>query len=189
MLARLIAGFANNQGGHILVGVKEPHEIVGVDHTEFRRVFNAATKLLEPAAEVSVNYVKTISTEVAVIAVRPSKSIVYVQGAAFVRAGELTQPMAWTQVLKHLPPKSAEANLETLLKESQKQTSLLEKLLYENEQWRESNEFLKAQVTALNDPAARRKERFIGGAIGVLASLVAALIWLLATKQITWLRG
>ena len=188
LIARLIAGFANNQGGHILIGVKEPPEVVGVDRTEVERVFTAATKLLEPAAEVSVSYVGSPSTEVAVIVIRPAKSIVYVQGAAFIRTGEFTKPMAWTQMLKHLPPKSAEANIEALLQESQKQTSLLEKLLSDNEQLRESNESLNAQVAKLNDPAARNKERLIGGAIGVGASLVAAFLWLIATKQITWLR-
>lgn len=56
----------------------------------------------------------------------------------------------------------------------------LEKLLRDNEE-------MKAELKKANDPVAKRKERALGFVYGVSASLVAAMLWLLATRQWSWL--
>jgi hypothetical protein len=180
-LARLIASFANAKGGKILVGVKEPPEVVGVDEPQLRRVYDAATKLLSPPAQSSLIFVVERGLSVGIVDVAASQELVLAEGSAFLRTGSMTQPMAWTKMRDRLPPKPAIVNLETLMKASEQQTVLLEKLSADNEQ-------MKSELTIANDPAAKWKERFIGFGLGVAASIVAALILLVAAKQWAWLK-
>jgi len=189
LLARLIAGFANASGGRLLVGVKEPPEIVAIDRQSFEKTLAAACALLEPQSEIAVRYIETDSGDIADITVAKSTKIVLVQGAAFIRSSTLTRPMAWGQIRLGLPAKPDESGLEKLLQQSEKQTALLERIAQDNERLRDQNELLARQVAALSDPSARRRERIFGGAIGVVASLIAALLWLLVTRQVPWLRG
>ena len=187
ILARLIAGFANARGGRILVGVKEPPEVIGVDRPQFEKILRAAHALLEPPAVTTTNFIETDSGLVADVSVQKSPLVVLVQGSAFVRAGAMTHPMEWTQVRRSFPPEPKNSSIEALLKQSQAQTGMLEQLMGSNDQLTESNEALRIQVTELGNPKTRYRERWIGGVIGVAASLVAAVIWLAASK-LPWLK-
>lgn len=184
VLARLIASFANANGGRILVGVTEPPAVVGVDERQFRRVYEAALRLLEPS---------TLSTElkfldggdglkVAAIDVPKSSELVLAQGSAFVRAGSMTRPMQWTQMLQRVPPTQPQVTLETLAKALEKQAVHLEKLSADNEE-------LKDELRKANDPKAKWKERGYGFLFGICASLVAALLWWATVKAVPELRS
>ena len=188
ILARLIAGFANARGGRILVGVREPPEIVGVDRTQFEKVFRSAEASLKPTPSITTKFIETDTGLVADVSIQQSSFVVLVEGSAFIRSGAMTRPMEWTQIRKSLPSVPDNSSIDTLLKQSQAQTEMLERLLADNEVLKDSNETLKTKVAELADPKARLRERLIGGAIGVAASLIAAGIWLVATKQLLWLR-
>lgn len=181
LLSRLIASFANANGGKILVGVEEPSEITGVEEIHLRRIYEAALKLLTPAVQVSLAFVNTDGLSVGLIEVEQSSELVLAQGSAFVRTGTMSLPMTWTQMRDRLPPKPPEVNLESLMRASEQQTVLLEKLLADNEH-------MKSALAKANDPMAKRKERVIGFVSGVAASFVAAVLWLLANKQWGWLK-
>lgn len=180
LLARLIASFANAKGGKIVVGVKEPPEVVGVDEAHLRRMYEAALRLLTPAVQTSLAFVKADGLSVGNIEVAPSSELVFAQGSAFVRTGAMSQPMAWTQMRDRLPPKPPEVNLESLMRASEQQTALLERMLADNEH-------MKSELAKANDPAAKRKERIVGFVTGVAASLVAAVVWFMAGKHWSWL--
>lgn len=163
LLAKLIGSFANAQGGKIVIGVKEPPEVVGVDEVLARRVYEAAQKRLAPEPNTRFSIIETEGKRVAVIDVERSAEIVLSEGSAFVRAGAMTQPMAWTQMRQHLPSHPSLATIESLTKAIERQSKLIEEM---HKQIRESNTW-----------QARWKERGIGFLLGVLASVIASVVY------------
>ena len=181
ILARLVASFANAKGGTVVIGVKEPPKVVGVDESQLRRVYEAALKLLEPTkVKSSLSFLDADGLKVGLVEIAPSPELVLAQGSAYVRTGAMTQPMAWTQMRERLPQKPPEVTLESLMRASELQTEHLEKLSTDNEE-------MKAELKKANDPVAKRRERALGFVYGVGGSLVAAMLWLLATRQLSWL--
>lgn len=190
LLAKLIASLANARGGNILVGVSEIGPIVkGVDRARIERLFQSAVTRIEPPATAQLSFLRAGEKEIADISVTKSQAVVLVGGGAFIREGAQTRVMEGAQLLERQSATGKEITLEGILEENQKQTALLEHLIDQNDKLEEKNEELREKVDSLSDPALRRRERIIGGCIGVAASLIAAVIWLLATKQIPWLRS
>lgn len=165
LLAKLIGSFANAQGGKVVIGVKEPSEVVGVDEMLTRRLYEAARNRLTPEPNTKLSILETEGKRVAVIDVEPSSDIVLSEGSAFVRTGTLTQPMAWTQMLQHLPSQPSSSTIESLTKAIERQSKLIEEM---HERIRESHTW-----------QARWKERGIGFLLGVLASIVASVTYAL----------
>lgn len=163
LLAKLIGSFANAQGGKILIGVKEPPEIVGVDEVLTRRVYEAARKRLAPEPSTKLSIIEAEGKRVAVIDVERSDDIVLSEGSAFVRTGSMTQLMAWTQMRQHLPSLPNSSTVESLTKAIERQSKLIEEM---HQQIRESNTW-----------QSRWKERGIGFLLGVLASVIASVVY------------
>jgi predicted HTH transcriptional regulator len=161
LLAKLIGSFANAQGGKIVIGVREPSEVVGVDEAHTRRLYEAARKRVTPEPNTKLSFIETDGKYVAVIDVERSSEIVLSEGTAFVRSGTMTQPMAWTQMRQHLPSQPSASTVESLTKAIERQSKLIENM---HEQIRVSNTW---QV--------RWKERGIGFLLGVLASVIASV--------------
>ena len=163
LLAKLIGSFANAQGGKIVIGVKEPPEVVGVDEALARRVYEAARKRLTPEPRTRLSFIETEGKRVAVIDVERSSEIVLSEGSAFVRAGTMTQPMAWTQMRQHLPSQPSASTIESLIKAIERQSKLIEEM--------------HQQIQEANTWQARWKERGIGFLLGVLASVIASVVY------------
>ena len=181
ILARLIASFANAKGGTIVIGVKEPPEIVGVNEPHIRKIYKDALRLLEPTSvQSTLSFLDANGLKIGLVQIAPASELVLAQGSAYVRIGAMTQPMAWTKMRERLPSKPPGVTLESLMRASEQQTTHLEKLSTDNEE-------LKAELKKANDPVSKRKEHALGFIYGVGASLVAAMLWLLATRQLSWL--
>lgn len=164
-LARLIASFANTEGGTIVVGVREPASVIGLDEPRFRKEFDAACQLLQPIPrDLAINFLSLEDdAKVAIITVGKSSNIVLAQGGAYVRVDTTTRPMSWQNTMARAQGAEGAVTLETIAKAIQKQSEAYDKA---------------------NSPKAKRTERLLGFGLGILASLVAAALWLCLTKVI-----
>ncbi|NPT41026.1 hypothetical protein GNZ12_06775 [Paraburkholderia sp. 1N] len=173
ILANLISSFANTSGGQIVVGVKEPPEIVGVDEAKFHRAYEAALKRLEPPPNASLTIEAHEGRSVAVIKVERSPLPVKAEGVPFVRKATMTQPMSWNEMVRHLTPQEVPSAGEALV-------DALKRLNEQLEKRDKAIEEMRAEIRGANSPKAKWTERAYGVVVGVIGSIIAAVIWSVA---------
>lgn len=80
-MAKLIAAFANSEGGYIIVGVNEKREIKGL-HEDFqaRTIVQKAIQVIAPTPKVEYDYIQTLGKTIFAIKV--------VQSSALLKIGE-----------------------------------------------------------------------------------------------------
>ena len=167
LLARIIAGFANNRGGTILIGIHELQGVVGTNTKLARSVFGAAMHWLRPQPDVAYHETEFEGKQVAVIFVKASASLVFCRGQVFRRAGERTMPMEVADISAKLapppsaapqPPDNTAAALATL-------TQTVDKL--------------RQELAEGNSLKNKMKDYLIGGAIGAVLGFLLSLILLI----------
>lgn len=94
LLARIIAAFANTKGGLIVVGVREPSEIVGVNPIQFKRIYESAVRQLNATPKTSFEIVEIDGKQIVIIFVEKSTELVLSNEGAFQRIGEQIRPMS-----------------------------------------------------------------------------------------------
>ncbi|MBN2271108.1 MAG: ATP-binding protein [Sedimentisphaerales bacterium] len=162
LLARLIGSFANGHGGKIIVGVKEPAEIVGVDEERIKRLFEIASQRLMPQIQATLSFHEIEGKKVAIIDIPRSGLVVLADGSAFVRSGTMTQPMAWTQIRDKLPERPDTKTIEALAHSIEKQTKLIEEL--------------RGDIRTGNSWKNKWKDYLISGVVGAILGAIATLL-------------
>lgn len=162
LLARLIGSFANGMGGKIIVGVKEPAEIVGVDEERFKRLFEIAIQRLTPRIQAALSFREVEGRKIAVIDVPRSGLVVLADGSAFVRSGTMTQPMAWTQIRDKLPERPDIRTVEALAHSIEKQTKLIEAL--------------REEIRVGNNWKSKWKDYLMSGVVGAILGAIATCL-------------
>lgn len=92
-LGQIISAFANADGGVVLLGIREPDQIMGVDWASLSRVFDRATSSLSGGPNVYLHRVSTSDGDVGVVVIRPSSQAVVSAGGAFIREADRMRPL------------------------------------------------------------------------------------------------
>jgi predicted HTH transcriptional regulator len=166
LLARIIASFANAEGGFILVGVREPGEIIGTDMRLLTRMYDATLPLLSPRPQCTVKEMVVDGKVVGVIAVQASDSLVFAEGSAFVRVANGSMVMTPDRIMALLTSATRKPSLADLAKTIADQSKKIDKLTKE---LKEAGSFKE-----------RMKDYLLGGAIGWAIGMIPQVIdWLM----------
>jgi len=164
LLSRLIGSFANRDGGLILVGIREPIEIVGCDFKQLKTVFERAKSMVKPSPDITIGSIQIDNKEIGIIKVEKSNEIVFAAGGVFERIGDSTVAMNSQSIKNKLVQVATPISNESLAKAIEQQTKIIEDL---REEIRNSNS-LKSKL----------KDYIIGGVIGALIGLGLTLIFI-----------
>lgn len=157
-LAWVVTGFANADGGMILVGVEESGSIIGVDRSRIREMVDGAISQIEPRPDVLLNFVQCSGKDVAVIRIKKSDRIVIADDGAFIRVGAMTKAMTRSEISHKLSASPVEPSIPQLADAVARQTHTIEKL--------------REELSASSSLASKMMDYFIGGIIGAIIGVV-----------------
>ncbi|BCK63449.1 hypothetical protein BWQ95_23390 [Aeromonas hydrophila] len=158
MLARIISAFSNTDGGTILIGIREPNIVVGIDPERFENTYQQAVQRVTGLAKTSSEIIELNNKKIGVIHVEKAVSPVGSSEGYFTRLGESDRALGPEQ-LKQLFAKEISINnaVDSLSQTVSKQTEEIGKL-------RESFE-----------SANSWKRKFFYALLGALATGIAKL--------------
>lgn len=74
MLARIISAFSNTDGGTILIGIREPNIVVGIDPERFENTYQQAVQRVTGLAKTSSEIIELNNKKIGVIHVEKAVS-------------------------------------------------------------------------------------------------------------------
>jgi predicted HTH transcriptional regulator len=164
MLARIIAAMANTAGGTILVGLREPREMVGADVSELQRVYESALRRVRPTPRTNLQFISVDGRQVGVIQTEKAAQLVLTDDGALARVGETVRPME---------PTAIGASLAKLLQQPMsEQTAFAEGIAHLTVRVEE----LSNKVDRANSIRGQMRNYLIGGAIGAILGWLLALL-------------
>jgi predicted HTH transcriptional regulator len=163
LLSKLIASFSNNKGGQIVIGVREPIEIVGVDTNRLLNMVERAKTALKPTPKFSTKVVTVDNKELLVIDVEESNEIVFAAGSVFQRIGEQIRPM---------PAEEINVKLTKISSDSSSLTALAIAIEIQSQTIDE----LREEIKNSNNWKTKLRDNFISGLIGAILGLVLTLL-------------
>jgi len=94
VIARLLAAFANGEGGTLLIGIGEDGRILGADVRSLASKVSDVLPLLRPEPRTAVEQVEVGGASIGIVTVEASREPpVLAEGAAFARIGPTIRPM------------------------------------------------------------------------------------------------
>jgi predicted HTH transcriptional regulator len=98
LLSRIISGFANSNGGLIVIGAQSPEAIHGCDRAQLVETYEAARKQLNQTHVGSLDFVDLDGKNVGLINIAKSEKLVASTSGAYVRKGSGTLSMTADQI-------------------------------------------------------------------------------------------
>lgn len=162
LLARLIAAFANASGGVILIGIREPDEIVGTNPQFVLKIWEISLERMEPRPQSTIQEVSINGKTICIIHVDASDTIVMCDSVAFIRVLDRTQAMTPDQVTQKLIASQAQPDLGRLGRAIARQSKIIEDL--------------REELKKTNTWRSKLRDYLIGGAIGALIGYLLSLL-------------
>lgn len=129
VLARIVSAFANTEGGVILLGIREPDIILGVDPHKFEKTYQQTIRHVTGHSKTSSEVVDYKNKKIGVISVEKSVAPIGSSEGYFRRVGSQDHALGAEQ-LKHLFSEELGVNsaVESLSETVSKQTDEIGKL-------------------------------------------------------------
>jgi predicted HTH transcriptional regulator len=165
LLARLIAAFANTDGGLLIVGVREPDEIAGVDPKQFQRLYESALKRLNATPDISFEIVEVDGKQIAVISIEKSNELILSNEGAFQRVGESVRPMTSSSISTALARLNSEPSENNAIAEGiATLTTMVEEL--------------QQQLVYANSFRGQARNYIVSGLVGAIFGLILTLLFI-----------
>lgn len=130
ILSRVIAAFANSEGGTVILGVDEKGRIVGVDPNRATEATRWAVERLDPRPQTEVGTVRIASGSVVTIDVYPADTVTFAPEGVYVRASGSVVPASPDDVrrrARHGGAANEQVTLDRFAEMVAKQTLSIEK--------------------------------------------------------------
>lgn len=163
-LAKLVAGFANGQGGTILIGYDESsRQLQSVDEPGVRRAVVRVQQILGSDLQLTLSFTIYQGVKLAVLEVAQAQGLVGVDGGYFIRAGERTQLMSAADIrqtlVQHVSPQQSIGQLAEAVA---RQSEIIEQI--------------RSDLAKANSPARKIGIALVGAGAG---ALIKWLTWLI----------
>ena len=133
ILARLIAAFANTNGGRIFFGIREPKDIVGAPQKQrLDTTISIAKKMLAEKVETKTSFFDYQGKNIGILTVEKADKLISLNGSFYKRDSHCIRAMHAPEIQSHfkLTGKNQEA-LKQLSEAVAKQTDVIENLRIE----------------------------------------------------------
>jgi len=159
-LAKLVAGFANCQGGKILIGYDEStRKLQSVDEGELSQAVDRVQRILGGDVLLSLSFTVYDGNKLPVLEVPRSQGLVGVDGSYFVRTGATTQLMNATDIRQTLVQNlSPQQSLDQLAAAVARQSEIIEQI--------------RSDLNNANSPVNKIGIALVGAAAGTLGKRV-----------------
>lgn len=160
-VARHLAALANTSGGHLVLGVKEPSQAIGVNERKAVAVLNSARQHLSPPIEISVQALQLDGHPIVIATVPKSSHLIGAAGGYYRRNGDRFRPISAEELKSRTKSVSQDEALWDLSKAVAAQTETVDRL--------------REDVARANSLPRKTGIAILGAAVG------AALKWLADT--------
>ncbi len=166
ILANLIGGFANSDGGNILIGIREPMEVIGCEKKLVTKLYERASAILKPRANSTLTFYNFDHKEIAIIEVSKSNNLVFSAGGVYRRTGESTMLMSVGEIKNKISVSIGQINSENNIESISKAIGNQSKIISE----------LQSEIKESGNWKNKSKDYLIGGIIGAILGLLATIL-------------